>query len=415
MSRFLYNYINDHLQFAPFRTDRKRHVTAVNGAITSYLRKRWGIHKVREDGDLHHAMDALVIACTTEGMIQRLSRYAELHESEYLQIDGGGVRVDPQTGELLDKFPYPWACFRQEWTARISDDPQTMLRALNLRDYNGLPIEQVKPIFVSRMPKHKVTGAAHKDTIKSSREIENNVVIVKKALTDLKLKDGEIEGYYDPNSDRLLYEALRERLIAFDGVAAKAFEQPFYKPKSDGTPGPLVKKVKLYTETFVPPVPVHNGQAVADNGCMVRIDIFHVENDGYYMVPIYVADTKKPELPNRAVVARKPYAEWKEMREQDFIFSLYPSDLLLAKRNTGITLNVKNKGSSLKKSMTSESFFLYFVKANSHTGVLTCETHDRAYRIESLGLKTLQLLEKYQVDVLGNVTKVKKETRQMFH
>ena len=110
MSRFLYNYINDHLQFSPFKTDRKRHVTAVNGAITSYLRKRWGINKVREDGDLHHAMDALVIACTTDGMIQRLSRYSELHESEYMQTEDGSVRIDPQTGELLEKFPYPWAC-----------------------------------------------------------------------------------------------------------------------------------------------------------------------------------------------------------------------------------------------------------------------------------------------------------------
>ena len=414
MSRFLYNYINDHLQFAPFRTDRKRHVTAVNGAITSYLRKRWGIHKVREDGDLHHAMDALVIACTTEGMIQRLSQYAERHESEYLQIDGGGVRVDPQTGELLDKFPYPWACFRQEWTARISDDPQTMLRALNLRDYNGLPIEQVKPIFVSRMPKHKVTGAAHKDTIKSSREIENNVVIVKKALTDLKLKDGEIEGYYDPNSDRLLYEALRERLIAFDGIAAKAFEQPFYKPKSDGTPGPLVKKVKLCEKSSLS-VPVHNGQAVADNDSMVRIDIFHVENDGYYMVPIYVADTKKPELPNRAVVQGKAYSEWKEMREEDFLFSLYPSDLVMIRHRKGVKLTLANPGSTLEKEKLIHAGFMYYVKASISTGAMTVETHDRTYEVKSLGIKTLDLLEKYQVDVLGNVTKVKKETRQMFH
>ncbi len=414
MSRFLYNYINDHLQFSPFKTDRKRHVTAVNGAITSYLRKRWGINKVREDGDLHHAMDALVIACTTDGMIQRLSRYSELHESEYMQTEDGSVRIDPQTGELLEKFPYPWPCFRQEWTARISDDPQTTLRAMDLPDYAGLPVEAVKPIFVSRMPKHKVTGAAHKDTVKSSKELDDGIVIVKRPLTDLKLdKDGEIENYYDPNSDRLLYDALKTRLITFNGNAAKAFEQPFYKPKHDGTPGPLVKKVKLYEKSSLN-VPVHGGQAVADNDSMVRIDIFYVENDGYYMVPVYVADTKKSELPNRAVIAHKPYAEWKEMREEDFAFSLYPSDLIFVKHKKGITLNVRNKESSLKKNITAESFFLYVVSGSISSGALTCETHDRAYRIDSLGLKTLQLLEKYQVDVLGNITKVHKETRQAF-
>ena len=58
-------------------------------------------------------------------------------------------------------------------------------------------------------------------------------------------KDGEIENYYNPSSDRLLYEALKARLLAFGGDAAKAFAEPFHKPKSDDTPGPLVKKVKL--------------------------------------------------------------------------------------------------------------------------------------------------------------------------
>lgn len=65
-------------------------------------------------------------------------------------------------------------------------------------------------------------------------------------------------------------------------------------------------------------VPVHGG--AASNDTMVRVDVFLVPGDGYYWVPVYVADTLKPELPNRAVVAFKPYSEWKEMREEDFIF-----------------------------------------------------------------------------------------------
>ena len=39
-------------------TQKVKHVTAVNGAITAYVRKRWGIQKMRENGDLHHAVDA---------------------------------------------------------------------------------------------------------------------------------------------------------------------------------------------------------------------------------------------------------------------------------------------------------------------------------------------------------------------
>lgn len=414
MSRFLYNYINDHLRFSPFRTDRKRHMNAVNGAITSYLRKRWGVSKVRQNGDLHHAMDALVIACTTEGMIQRLSRYSELQEAEYLQTEGGSVRVDSQTGELLERFPYPWKCFRQEWTARISDDPQTMLRAMNLPEYAGAPIETIRPIFVSRMPKHKVTGAAHLDTVKSKKRIDEGVVIVKRALTELKLnKDGEIDGYFEPNSDRLLYEALKNRLSAFGGVAAKAFEAPFYKPKKDGSQGPLVKKVKICEKSSMN-VDVHHGQAVANNDSMVRIDIFHVEDDGYYLVPIYVADTKKPQLPNKACVAFKPHAEWKEMKEEDFLFSVYPSDLLYVQHKTKLRMTLINKNSTLNKEKSVKDEYLYFISAGISVASVSVENHDRTYEVKSLGIKTLDVLEKCQVDVLGNVTKVRKETRQSF-
>jgi len=413
MAAFLHGYISDHLRFAPFQTDRKRHVTAVNGAVTAYLRKRWGIRKVRADGDLHHATDALVIACTTPGMIQRLSHYSELREAEYMQTEEGAFRFDPLTGEVLEKFPYPWPCFRQEWAARVSDDPQTMLRDLKLADYRGLPFDRVKPIFVSRMPQHKITGAAHKDTVKSVKALDEGVVLVKRALKDLKLKDGEIENYYDPASDRLLYEALKDRLLAFDGDAQKAFAEPFHKPKSDGTPGPLVKKVKLMEKASLP-VSVHGGKAAADNDTMVRADVFFVEGDGYYFVPVYVADTVKPELPNRAVVQGKPYDQWKEMKEEDFLFSLYPSDLVRVTHRKGIKLTLINKESTLKKEETERSAFLYYVKASISTGAMSMENHDRTYEIKSLGIKTLEKLEKCQVDVLGNISPVGKEKRQRF-
>lgn len=60
------NYIRNHLAFADCSGAGKRRVVAVNGAVTAFLRKRWGLSKVRADGDLHHAADAAVIACTTQ-------------------------------------------------------------------------------------------------------------------------------------------------------------------------------------------------------------------------------------------------------------------------------------------------------------------------------------------------------------
>ena len=100
-ARFLLNLFQDHLQFAPSATGKKKRVTAVNGAVTSYMRKRWGIVKLREDGDLHHAVDALVVACTTDAMIQQVSRYADYRECRYMQTETGSLAVSEKTGEVL--------------------------------------------------------------------------------------------------------------------------------------------------------------------------------------------------------------------------------------------------------------------------------------------------------------------------
>ena len=412
MARFLMNYINDHLAFAESPRRRKR-VTAVNGSVTSYLRKRWGINKNRADGDLHHAVDALVIACTTDGMIQQLSRYAVYRECRYMQTEGGSLAVDESSGEVLREFPYPWPQFRRELDARLSPDPAKAVRDLKLPFYYESGRTLPKPLFVSRMPRRKVTGAAHKDTVKSPKAMDEGLVVVKRPLSELKLKDGEIENYYRPESDRLLYEALRDRLAAFDGNGAKAFAEPFYKPKHDGTPGPLVRKVKL-CEPSTLNVAVHGGSGVADNDSLVRIDVFHVEGDGYYFVPVYVADTLKPALPNLACVAHRPYAEWKPMREEDFLFSLYPNDLIRVTQRKGIKLNKANQESSLPESVTVKEDLLYYVSADISSGSINCCNHDNSYKKKGMGVKTLEKLEKCSVDVLGEVHTVEKEPRIPF-
>ena len=413
MSRFLMNYISDHLQFGVSAKGRIKRVTAVNGVVTSYLRKRWGITKVRGDGDLHHAVDALVIACATDGMIRQITRYAQYRECRYMQTEAGSVAVDEKTGEVLNIFPLPWEHFHKELEARLSKDPARIIRELKLPFYYDSDLPLPRPLFVSRVPRRKVHGAAHKETVKSPKALSDGKVIVKRALTDLKLKNGEIENYYDPSSDRLLYEALKARLAAFGGDGAKAFAEPFYKPKHDGTPGPLVKKVKLCEPTTLN-VSLHGGKGVADNDSMVRIDVFRVEHDGYYFVPIYVADTLKPELPNRACVAYRKYEEWAIMNDEDFIFSLYPNDLMKVTHKRTLKMNRVNKESTLDPVLEVKTAMLYYTGANISTGAISGMNHDGAYEAKGFGIKTLESLEKYTVDVLGAFYKVEKERRMPF-
>ena len=274
--------------------------------------------------------------------------------------------------------------------------------------------EAVAPIFVSRMPKHKVRGSAHKETIRQSFEEDGKKFTVSKTpLTDLKLKNGEIENYFNPESDVLLYNALKERLIAFGGDAKKAFEAPFHKPKSDGSEGPLVKKVKLICKSTLT-VPVLKNTAVADNGSMVRVDVFFVEGEGYYLVPIYVSDTVKKELPNKAIVAHKPYEEWKEMREENYVFSLYQNDLIGIKLKKEMKFSLVQKNSTLPKNINVKDGLFYYKGTNISGANISVINNDNTYTVESLGVKRIPVIEKYQVDVLGNVSKVGKEKRVRF-
>ncbi len=410
ISRFMMNFIKKYLKFAG-----EAKIVAVNGRATDYMRKRWGIRKIRADGDTHHAVDACVVACATHGMVQRISEYSKYKETEYIDDDGRIYDINKKTGELTDRFPMPYPMFRKELEMLTSNDPQRILSQSKFPNYSG--DEQLEPIFVSRMPQHKVTGAAHEDTLrKPVTEDGQNYVVQKVKLTKLKLNNGEIENYYMPQSDKLLYNALKERLAEYGGDGEKAFKnltEPFRKPKSDGTPGPIVTKVKTI-EKQTCGVPLADNTTIADNGPMVRVDVFYVSGEGYYLVPIYVSDTVKKELPNRAILQNKPYSEWKVMDDKNFLFSLYNNDLVKITFKREKKFSLVNKDSTLDKEHRTKSELLYYKGTDISTASIKVINHDNTYFIRGLGVKTLISMEKYEVDVLGRVRKVNKEKRMGF-
>lgn len=271
----------------------------------------------------------------------------------------------------------------------------------------------IRPIFVSRMPNRKVTGAAHADTIRSPRHYkETGCVLIKTPLTELKLnkKTGEIDNYYNPESDKLLYQALKERLELYGGDGKKAFEEPFYKPKADGSKGNLVRKVKTYDKlTLGVYVNEKHGIAANANGAMVRVDVFCV-NGKYYFVPVYISDVVKKKLPTKAVVANKPWAQWKEMEDKDFIFSLYSRDLISFKSKNG-----KNATCTDGTTKVVNEEVVYYYGANISTASFNGKSHDGRFEFDGLGIKSLNYLKKYQVDILGNVSEVRQEKRMGFH
>lgn len=416
----VYNMIMQYLYLEPYNCDGKtKQVYAVNGAVTAYLRKRWGLNKKDRTNDRHHAMDAVVIACCTDEMIAKVTKYMQDRETAYSK----NFRItDEETGEILTRsnftreqydeaygvrFPVPWETFREEIDLRIfNENPfDYLMKDRNLQikiDYpdwmygeeespvaKGKYINYIRPMFVSVACSHKATGKAHEETIRCAKYHDSDsLVISKKALKDLKLdKDGEIKDYYNKECDPLLYEALRNRLLEYGGDGKKAFAEEFHKPKADGTDGPVVKSVKVI-EKKTTGVQINHG--LAGNGNMVRVDLYQKEGK-YYAVPIYISDMVKKEIPRKAATGGKQYKDWRVMDPDDFLFSVYPRDLLHLKKGKPFNDGLSN------------DIYMYFAGLDPASASFAVTAHDSSISLRGIGIQNLELIEKCQVDMLGEI------------
>jgi CRISPR-associated endonuclease Csn1 len=138
-------------------------------------------------------------------------------------------------------------------------------------------------------------------------------------------------------------------------------------------------------------VSINDGKGMCDNGDMPRVDVFTKEGK-YYLVPIYVADFAKEELPNKAIVAGKG-KEWMEIDSSySFLFSLHKEDL--------VQIQLKNE----------EPFIGYFKGAHSATAQVQIQSIDSDF-VKIAGSKTAVIFKKYTIDPLGYYHEVKGEKR----
>lgn len=119
----------------------KNHVSVVPGRLTADLRHIWGLNSVlrghnepeseaqkkNRNDHRHHAIDAIVVACTDLSMLQHAARRAKQNEKLFI-------------GQLMKGVEEPWAGFREA-------------------------VEQsVRKITVSHKPDHGIQAAMHNDT-----------------------------------------------------------------------------------------------------------------------------------------------------------------------------------------------------------------------------------------------------------
>lgn len=145
--------------------------------MTSFLRARWGLVKVRADSDRHHALDAAVVAACSHGMVKRLSDYSRRKELEkvrtgFVDVDTGEIINPAMFQQVQQRFPNPWPHFRDEVKLRLSVDDPSLLQS-EMEKFGTYPSEALKilrPLFVSRAPQRRNKGSAHKDTIYAQPE-----------------------------------------------------------------------------------------------------------------------------------------------------------------------------------------------------------------------------------------------------
>lgn len=402
--KFFKGYVERYLKLAD-ESESKRCVV-LSGQLTAFLRSSWGLMKIRSDSDRHHALDAVVVAACSHGMVKRLSDYSRRKELEAVR-DGF---INQETGEIVnhamykqlkEHFPDPWHGFRHELETRLFlDDPAQLHTAVEgLGTYSPEALDTLKPLFVSRAPQRRNSGAAHKDTIYAQPERlkARGGVTQKVPLSSLSLKD--LDNLIDPHRNEKLYKAIRARLEAHGGKGDKAFpaSNPLRKPDRDGNPtGPVVRAVTKVIDKQSG-IPIRGG--LAKNDTMLRVDVF-TKGGKFHLVPVYVHHRVKG-LPDRAIVAFKDEAEWTLIDESfAFCFSLHSNDFV----------RVTQKGKT--------PILGYYSSCHRGTGNINLWAHDRNTQIgkdgliEGIGVKTALSIEKFHVDVLGNLYPAPPENRR---
>ncbi len=329
------------------------------GPLTDRLRRAWGAQNLKKDAegnripdDRHHALDALIVAATTEGALIRLTK--AFQEAERIGAHRDFARLDP-----------PWPGFVEEARERLTT------------------------VFVSRAERHRGRGEAHAATIRQIAESNGEPFVYERKNIDA-LTERDLERVKDAERNVQIVNSLREWI-----AAGKPKDHRPLSPKGDP-----ISKIRLRTNKKAD-VLIRDG--AAERGEMVRIDVFRKQNKRgaweYFLVPIYphqIADKQQwPSPPDRAAQAYKPESEWPQMTsDYEFMWSMRPFSFVEIERADGTFIDG------------------YFRGMNRSTGAIIVSPHQsRDILVEGIGARTLRALRKSAVDRLGRRFPIPRETR----
>lgn len=365
-------------------------VDCTKGGITYTLRRQWlpGQPKDRTHHS-HHAEDAILIALSSASLIQKVTK--DIQRKAYQGSDHSPLTL-----------PHPWETFSEDVKQAISE------------------------IQISRMPNRKYSGASNKGTIMSyrgapyaahSKRIFNDVTVdkhgqrISKVVKRIELADvtlTNLESMVDLNRNQALYKLLKQRLEDNKEDKKKAFAEPIYMPRKDGAQESQVKGIRIYDDSKAL-VPIQKG--VANNGDMVRIDIFKSPK-GFVVSPLYVMDFLNKQLPTFYVeksIELPLDPEWAfqcTLQKNDYV-ELTSSNKKSKEKIIirGFYVNFDRSGGTIKLQDVSEETH------NLNTG----EVNIAYFKKKRPGIKTLDDIQKYNITLLGEKHLVKQKKRQPLH
>lgn len=279
-----------------------KEINTFKGSMTSILRGRWGLNglttsyesstyyiknntyedvKKNRECNIHHAMDALIIASMNKSLEMKIAAYEKIHRnfmhatSEELdkieketELEFKGYENET-TGELTSisfrnyiddcikqskllgnqnrfkhlTFPQPYPNFAEEAKVRLYERDINVIKnyVKTLPNYNINDIENIKVVNPVKV-KPKATGSMHAETffgINKERNLKYNRIGVE------KITQKNIENIADKdNGAKEIYLTIKSWLAGKDGK--DVIKEKGY-PKNPKT-GNLIKKVKMATE-----------------------------------------------------------------------------------------------------------------------------------------------------------------------
>lgn len=351
-------------------------VVAVQGRLTALMRKRWGLNKIRGENDLHHAMDAAVIACIDTKIINRIAQYSKNKELKYVEKG----YVDIETGEVFDvarqeilseKFPIPWPEFRDEIESRLSSNPREVIERKKLTNYDIKFLDRVHPIIVSRAPKKRASGEIHKATIYSASKHIDDKIQIEIPLKYLTLKDIECMVDKDKRSD--LYKLLQDKLLEYNDDATNAFAEPIIYIPEGKKREVKVGSIKVFSHSLNK-MSVRNG--IVDIGQCIRDDVFE-KSGRYFFRRVYFKDIALNKLSAIAKGSNYVYID----DSYKFCCSLFKNDLIKIEQKDG-------------------DFFGYIacIETDGRINLINIDGSDGA----RINFSKIKKLSKYTVSVLGD-------------